>query len=178
MDAVEFVVSKSSCFQQLMRNYHMQFLKSVKQKLQAFDLFILLSAFLYGNLFVITFSQLHWGFVLISCIVLFVEFSNKVLYSSFFEKQGKPQTADFLGSPNTQKPFNSCDPKFTNQNEAVETLSKISFWAQRRQVSFVFSKQNTEKKSIKPTFRHGLLLNTLKRGFLLGFFIEAFKVGS
>lgn len=104
----------------------MQFLKSVKQKLQAFDLFILLSAFLYGNLFVISFSQLHWGFVLISCIVLFVELSNKILYNSFWEKKT----------------------------------------------------QNTQKESIKPTFRHGLLLNTLKRGFLLGFFIEAFKVGS
>ena len=90
----------------------------MSQKTQPFDFFLLLAGFLYGNLFVITFSQFNWGIFLIFLIVLGVEFINKSLYFS-------------------------------------STILK-----------------NKKKNSLE------LLVNTSKRGFLLGFFIEAFKVGS
>jgi hypothetical protein len=87
------------------------------QQMQPFDFFLLLFAFFYGNLFAITFSTMNWGFLLIVFLVVFVECSNKIIYS--FSSRIK-----------------------TN-------------W-----------------------YSKGILLNTLKRGFLLGLFVEAFKVGS
>jgi len=106
--------------------------KNVFNEIHPLDFFLLLAAFLYGNLFVINFSTLNWGLLLIALIVLFLEFTNKIFYFCFlFNKQNKNK--------------------------------KLSF-------SFSFLNLNTNSLLI--------LLNTVKRGFLLGFFIEAFKVGS
>ena len=158
----------------------------MKQKLHAFDLFVLLAAFLYGNLFVLSFSKLHWGFFLIACLVLFIELTNRILYSPFLENKGKQLHTRFLGSFKklnevVSRPFNFRDPKSTSQNKAFGIFPKISFWTQQRGFSFVLVNQRTktnEKESVKRTFLPCLILNTLKRGFLLGFFIESFKVGS
>lgn len=129
----------------------------MKNKFRAFDLLILLSAFLYGNLFVMSFSKLDWGFFLISCIVLFVEGGNKILYSRFLKKNGKQPHKTFANS------------------------KKISFWDQQRGFAFaplIQRRKTNEKDFFKGPYLISILLNTLKRGFLLGFFIEAFKVGS
>lgn len=91
--------------------------------MQPLDFFVFLFAFLYGNLFLISYSKLNWGILLIFCFVFFIEFLNKFLYFYFF-----------------------------NKNNSNEEIKKISY--------------------------PKILLNTVKRGFLLGFFIEAFKVGS
>lgn len=85
------------------------------KKFHFLDFLALLSAFIYGNLFAIHNSEMNWGFALIFCIVVFLEFINQTLY--FFR----------------------------------------------------------EKHTLVYPY---VLVNTLKRGFLLGFFVEAFKVGS
>jgi hypothetical protein len=92
---------------------------------KTFDFFLLLGSFIYGNLFVIQYSKMNWGFLVIFCVVFFFEFLNKILYF-FFERQ---------------------DPR----------------------------KIDTESAHIVYIC---IFTNTLKRGFLLGFFLEAFKVGS
>ena len=118
----------------LIRNMTKNLLKNVNP----FDFFILLCAFLYGNIFAIQWSTLDWGFLLIFGVVFFIEIIDNFLY--------------FFFNPNYKKysrtlPF----PKF------FEFGAKWDFWVK-----------------ISPYF----LLNTVKRGFLLGFFLEAFKVGS
>lgn len=101
-------------------------IKAVFKFIQPLDFFVFLFAFLYGNLFLISYSKLNWGICLICCFVSFIEFLNKFLYFYFVKKN--------------------------------------------------YSKKEISKKKIFSYI--GILLNTLKRGFLLGFFIEAFKVGS
>ncbi len=103
-----------------------------------FDFFILLCAFLYGNIFTIQWSTLDWGFFLIFEVVCFIEIIEKFLYLFF--------------NPNYKKKIQTLPvPKFK------EFGAKWGLWVK-----------------ISPYF----LLNTVKRGFLLGFFLEAFKVGS
>lgn len=94
-------------------------IKTRVSEIQPFDFFILVYAFLYGNIFAVQYSTMPWGGLLIFGIVFFLEISQRGLY--------------LLSALNSQKRF-------------------LRF-------SFFF-------------------LNTLKRGFLLGFFVEAFKVGS
>lgn len=108
---------------------------------QPFDLLILLFAFLYGNLFVITFSSFQWGLFVIFFVVFILELVNKLLYQSFFQRNNKKQRSD------------------------NNFISKAEF----------LRKEKEFKKPIKSFF---FLLLTFKRGFLLGFFVEAFKVGS
>ena len=112
--------------------------KNLLKNVNPFDFFILLCAFIYGNIFAIQWSTLDWGFILIFEVVFFIEILDKFLY--------------FFFNPNYKKhsrtlPF----PKF------FKFGAKWGFWVK-----------------ISPYF----LLNTVKRGFLLGFFLEAFKVGS
>ena len=128
---------------------------NLKNELQAFDVFSLLAAFLYGNLFVMSFSTLNWGMFLIGFIVVVVECINRILYQLFFE--------------NNQKFRTSFDPNFRIywQNEKFPT-----------KFSGLFSTNLKKKKFFKGAVVPALILNTIKRGFLLGFFIEAFKVGS
>ena len=133
----------------------------MKTNLKPFDVFVLLAAFLYGNLFVINFSKLDWGVVLLASIVLLVEFANTLLYSSFFEKAEKerPKTLGFK-KQSEQKLLNFFPFSLKNtQNEFFKKRKKKILWRSR-------------------SFSFALVINTIKRGFLLGFFIEAFKVGS
>lgn len=110
--------------------------KNQLKKLNPFDFFILLCAFLYGNIFTIQCSKLDWGFLLIFGVVVFIEILDKFFYSCFHKNQQKNhKTKDFVKA------------------------KLVQFKA----------------GSILNTF---LLLNTFKRGFFLGFFLEAFKVGS
>lgn len=112
-------------------------IKLVLQKIQPLDFLVLLFAFFYGNLFVITFSTMSWGIILIGLIVYFLEFLTKIVYFLFYSET----------DPNKRINFFSFKP-------------------------LIFKKYTKNKKWFL------ILLNTLKRGFLLGFFIEAFKVGS
>ena len=97
----------------------MKKIKTRVPEIHPFDFFILVYAFLYGNIFTVQYSTMRWGFLVIFGLVFFLEISQKGLY--------------LLSALNNQKPF-----------------LKFSFF----------------------------FLNILKRGVLLGFFVEAFKVGS
>jgi len=110
--------------------------KNQLKKLNPFDFFILLCAFLYGNIFTIQCSKLDWGFLLIFSVVFFIEILDKFFYSFFHKNQQK--------------------------NNKTKDFGKVKL-VQFRGESFL------------NTF---FLLNTFKRGFFLGFFLEAFKVGS
>jgi hypothetical protein len=110
--------------------------KFMFQNFQPLDFLILLFGFLYGNLFVITFSTFHWDLFLIFSVVLFLEILNKVFNS------------------NSQGVENSFHDK---KKYSIQFFEKFS------------------KNSQKSLF---ILFQLFKRGFLLGFFIEAFKVGS
>ena len=128
--------------------------KTVLNQIQPFDFFILLCAFFYGNLFALQFSTINWGFLLIFIIVFFLEAINKFLYFMF------ENTKEFSIK---KKP--SLVPKLFNFGKKTHIGSGISY--------FLIGKKRT--KVLKYSF---LLANLVKRGFLLGFFVEAFKVGS
>lgn len=101
--------------------------KNALKKIQPFDFFLLVYAFLYGNLFAIQFSTLDWGIIMIFGLVFLLELIQKVLYFAFSKKHEK------------------------SLYSKLQNLGSISLL---------------------------FVVNTLKRGFLLGFFLEAFKVGS
>jgi hypothetical protein len=117
-----------------------KFLKQIKP----FDFLLLFGAFLYGNLFAINYSRMNWGFLLIFCVVFFLEFLNQIIY--FFSQKS-----------DVQLPKHSLQ---TKESPNWKALSKIfQIWDQHLDYTC-------------------LVTNTVKRGFLLGFFVEAFKVGS
>lgn len=121
---------------------------NILKKINPFDFFLLLCSFLYGNIFAIQFSNINWGFFFIFGIVFFIENLEKFVYMVFNANQ---QTTN---------------PKNT------KTLFFISSSQDKRFL---------QKNSTNPFFVTDapfFLLNSLKRGFLLGFFLEAFKVGS
>ncbi len=93
-------------------------IKKIVKKINVSDFLILLIGFVYGNLFVINYSNANWNFLLIFFIIFFVELINKSNYFIFFKN-------------------------YTENN------------------FFLFN-----------------FINTIRRGFLLGIFVEAFKVGS
>nr|NP_045773.1 hypothetical protein ChvulCp013 [Chlorella vulgaris]pir/T07201/ hypothetical protein 103 - Chlorella vulgaris chloroplast [Chlorella vulgaris]BAA57848.1 unnamed protein product [Chlorella vulgaris] len=103
--------------------------------MNVFDLLILLTTFLYGNLFAIQNCVLHWNFPVFIYILATVEFFNKIIY--FLQEKKDVQSTRYFF--------------FTKKNKDV--------WR-------------------NPNFYLSNILNTVKRGFLLGFFVEAFKVGS
>ena len=115
--------------------------KNLLKKFNPFDFFILLCAFLYGNIFTIQCSTLNWGFVLIFGVVVLIEILEKSVY--FF---------------------------FTNQKQEICPKNTKFF--------FNFVEHGIPLLIKEKTFSSFFLLNTAKRGFLLGFFLEAFKVGS
>jgi hypothetical protein len=125
----------------------------VLNQIEPFDFLILLCAFFYGNLFALQFSTMNWGFLLIFIIVFFLEAINKFLYFLF------ENTKEF----SKKKPV--FVPKLNNFEKKTDVGSGIS--------DFLITKKR--KKVFKYSF---LLTNLVKRGFILGFFVEAFKVGS
>ena len=102
--------------------------KNVLKNINSFDFFVLLCAFVYGNIFSIQCSKVNWDFFVIFSIVFLIEILERVLYLVF----------------NRTKKTTS------------RTIPYFSFFG------------------ISPFF----LVTTMKRGFLLGIFVEAFKVGS
>lgn len=124
-------------------------------KINFFDFLLLLASFVYGNLFVIDNSKVTWNFLIIFCIIFFLEFLNKLIYLIRPEDNYKKTNA-------------SSDL----QNEKSPPRKVVFF----SKISLVIKMQFLEKnRRLVETI---LFTNTLKRGFLLGFFVEAFKVGS
>jgi hypothetical protein len=112
-----------------------------------FDFFILLCAFVYGNIFTIQCSKLNWGFLLIFGVIFFIEILDKLFYFFlflFFENKKKTKNLHKNNQPNI-----FVNAKLLQFQFNIENILNIFF-----------------------------LVNTLKRGFFLGFFLEAFKVGS
>jgi len=128
--------------------------KIVLNLIEPFDFFILLCAFFYGNLFALQFSTINWGFLLIFIIVFFLEAINKLLYFLF------ENTKEF-----SQKKEPVFVPKFFNFRKKTDVDSGVAYFAITRKT----------KEALKYSF---FLTNLVKRGFILGFFVEAFKVGS
>lgn len=118
------------------------------KKINPFDFFLLLCSFLCGNIFAIQCSNLHWGFLLIFGIVFFLENLENFAYMSFNTKQ---QTTEQKATKNSFFISWPQNYRFLQKNRAnLFSVTNVMFF----------------------------LLNSLKRGFLLGFFLEAFKVGS
>lgn len=130
-------------------------------EIEPFDFFILLCAFFYGNLFALQFSNINWGFLLIFIIVFFLEAINKLLYFLF---------------ENTKELSRKQEPvfglKFFNFRKKTDAVPQIPFAG--KGVAYFLTTRKT-KKALKYSF---ILTNLVKRGFILGFFVEAFKVGS
>lgn len=118
------------------------------KQINPFDFFLLLCSFLCGNIFAIQCSNFHWGFLLIFGIVFFIENLEKFAYMVFN----------------------------TNQQTTDQKTTKTSFFISSSQ-NHRFLKKNRTNSFFVTDVRF-FLLNSLKRGFLLGFFLEAFKVGS
>ena len=130
--------------------------KSRNLKQLPFDFFLLLSAFVYGNVFAIQNSRLEWNSIVIFGIIFCLEIVEKIV-SLFFKKKRKTETSTFF------------------------FFKFIGFENTHTQVKVQNSVMKTNKKKFLPIFEEiwiAFLLNLLKRGFLLGFFLEAFKVGS
>lgn len=129
---------------------------NVLKKVNPFDFFLLLCSFLYGNIFAIQCSNLNWGFLLIFGIVFLIENLEKFVYTVFKTNQQ------------------------TTEQKTTKTLFFISsFRSQKRGFwdNHIFLPKN-RTNSFFVTNAPFFLLNSMKRGFLLGFFLEAFKVGS
>jgi hypothetical protein len=150
----------------------------VLKQIEPFDFFILLCAFFYGNLFALQFSTINWGFLLIFIIVFFLEAINKFLYlllssskNTFLEDNAlSKKRVSFLEREENAKDFSIKErpvlvPKLINFEKKMHVGLGISY--------FLTAKKR--KKFFKYSF---LFTNLVKRGFLLGFFVEAFKVGS
>lgn len=123
-------------------------------EIEPFDFFILLCAFFYGNLFALQFSNINWGFLLIFIIVFFLEAINKLLYFLF---------ENIKELSRKQEPVFGL--KFFNFRKKMDADSGVAYFLTTRKT----------KKALKYSF---ILTNLVKRGFILGFFVEAFKVGS
>ena len=136
--------------------------KIVLNLIEPFDFFILLCAFFYGNLFALQFSTINWGFLLIFIIVFFLEAINKLLYFLFENTKEFSQKKEPVLSKNGNHFWK---PKFFNFRKKTDVDSGVAYFAITRKT----------KEALKYSF---FLTNLVKRGFILGFFVEAFKVGS
>ena len=149
--------------------FRLKLTKIMLKNLQPMDFLILLFGFIYGNLFVITFSRFQWDFFFIFSLVLFLEILNKFFY--YIEQKSESLDSKNLLSPcpkNTFFGLNEVYPKF---------FSKI--WEGKAKYektqNYIQSFEKVSRTSQKSVF---FFFQLFKRGFLLGFFVEAFKVGS
>ena len=150
--------------------------KNLLKKINSFDFFLLLCSFLYGNIFAIQYSTLDWGVIVIFGIVFFLELLNRFLYLFFnlYKKnkvQNEPSNSFLDNFKFIFKSGGVVKKDYVSNNELVKNRKTYNI------------KLVTQGRSSNPLNNFGtispfFLLNTLKRGFLLGFFIEAFKVGS
>lgn len=126
----------------------------VFQNIVIFSLFFLFLGFVFGNLFgtfLIFFrSLLNWDGLIISSTILIIEFINYLNYKKQFKQPFQIHPSNSKAAFVFFKSFSK--PKFKT------TLSNS-----------IKSKKN---------FRFIKIINFCKTGLLLGFFIDAFKVGS
>ena len=132
----------------------------------SWKLLILLTSFLFGNLFGINFSGINWNFSLIFFIVLFLECLNFLMSIKF--KQLVTKTSFFSLKNNLGQYF-----QLKNKNQLP--IYQNQFWSRDLPVS--------KQSGTKVNFGKGVetmktVLESFRRGFLLGIFVEAFKVGS
>lgn len=127
-------------------------LKKVNRKSSG-KLLILLISFLFGNLFGINFSGINWNFCLIFFIVLFFECLNFFISRNF--KQFVTKTLKTLGQYFQLK----------EKNQLAIPQNK-----------FFFTNSPTLNFTGIQTIKN--VLESFRRGFFLGIFVEAFKVGS
>ena len=134
-------------------------------------LLIFLTSFLFGNLFGINFSGINWNFCLIFFIVLFFECLNFFISRNF--KQFVTKTSFFSKKKNLF-PKQSCP-----QNEI---LGRTQYFELNNKNQLPISPDlPVPKQSGKGITEVGTMktvLESFRRGFLLGIFVEAFKVGS
>ena len=132
----------------------------------SWKLLILLTSFLFGNLFGINFSGINWNFSLIFFIVLFFECLNFLISINF--KQLVTKTSFFSLKKNLGQYF-----QLKNKNQLP--IYQNQFWSRDLPVP--------KQSGTKVNFGKGVetmktVLESFRRGFLLGIFVEAFKVGS
>lgn len=132
----------------------------------SWKLLILLTSFLFGNLFGINFSGINWNFSLIFFIVLFFECLNFLISINF--KQLVTKTSFFSLKKNLGQYF-----QLKNKNQLP--IYQNQFWSRDLPVP--------KQSGTKVNFDKGVetmktVLESFRRGFLLGIFVEAFKVGS
>lgn len=132
----------------------------------SWKLLILLTSFLFGNLFGINFSGINWNFSLIFFIVLFFECLNFLISINF--KQLVTKTSFFSLKKNLGQYF-----QLKNKNQLP--IYQNQFWSRDLPVP--------KQSGTKVNFDKGVetmktVLESFRRGFLLGLFVEAFKVGS
>lgn len=132
----------------------------------SWKLLILLTSFLFGNLFGINFSGINWNFSLIFFIVLFLECLNFLISINF--KQLVTKTSFFSLKNNLGQYF-----QLKNKNQLP--IYQNQFWSRDLPVP----KQSGSKVNFgKGVETMKTVLESFRRGFLLGIFVEAFKVGS
>ena len=132
----------------------------------SWKLLILLTSFLFGNLFGINFSGINWNFSLIFFIVLFLECLNFLISINF--KQLVTKTSFFSLKKNLGQNF-----QLKKKNQLP--IYQNQFWSRDLPVP--------KQSGTKVNFGKGVetmktVLESFRRGFLLGIFVEAFKVGS
>jgi len=132
----------------------------------SWKLLILLTSFLFGNLFGINFSGINWNFSLIFFIVLFLECLNFLISINF--KQLVTKTSFFSLKNNLEQYF-----QLKKKNQLP--IYQNQFWSRDLPVP--------KQSGTKVNFGKGVetmktVLESFRRGFLLGIFVEAFKVGS
>jgi hypothetical protein len=134
-------------------------IKPMLHQNKALNFFTLLFAFLFGNLFILTYSSLNWSLFLIFSIIFLLELGTQFMYSRvfFYRKQRKNLKLGFVPKTAISGP---------------DWFPKNVVWPLWKRDGFA-SNFGTGGPTV-----FFISLNTMKRGFLLGFFIEAFKVGS
>ena len=133
----------------------MHMIMNLLKLIQPFDFFLILFAFIYGNLFAIHSSSTDSSLFIIFCVVCLLEALNKILYSYlrnhffFFFIKKKTQAKNV-----TKNAY-----AFIPENAVFGTVKTVILNSKNSKIVY-------------------LIINIIKRGFLLGFFLEAFKVGS
>ena len=132
----------------------------------SWKLLILLTSFLFGNLFGINFSGINWNFSLIFFIVLFLECLNFLISINFKQLVTK---SSFFSLKNNLGQY------FQLKKKKQLPIYQNQFWSRDLPVP--------KQSGTKVNFGKGVetmktVLESFRRGFLLGIFVEAFKVGS
>ena len=134
-------------------------------------LLILLTSFLFGNLFGINFSGINWNFCLIFFIVLFFECLNFLIYRNF--KQFVTKTSFFSKKKNIFCPQIKFGEKQSLGTQYFELNNKNQL-----PISPDLPVLKQSGNGITAVGTMKTVLESFRRGFLLGIFVEAFKVGS